>query len=80
LDREPVKTLLEVYREETGDMKEPGTMGGGTYARAVPNTVSVGAGFEGDGPPHESDERYAITSYLKCAKIYAHMLYALATK
>lgn len=78
LDKEPVKTLVEVYREETGDMKEPGTMGGGTYARAVPNTVAVGAGFPGDGPAHERDERYAVSSYIKCAKIYARMLYRLA--
>ena len=77
-DQEPVLTILEAYRAETGDMKEPQSMGGGTYARAVPNTVSVGTGWEGDGPAHENDERIHISHPLKMAKIYAHILYRLA--
>ena len=77
-DREPVLTILEAYREETGDMKPPRSMGGGTYARAVPNTVSVGTGWEGDGPAHENDERIHISHPLKMAKIYAHILFRLA--
>jgi succinyl-diaminopimelate desuccinylase len=77
-DREPVLTILEAYRAETGDMAEPKSMGGGTYARAVPNTVSVGTGWEGDGPAHENDERIHISHPLKMAKIYAHILYKLA--
>ena len=77
-DREPVLTILEAYRVETGDMAEPKSMGGGTYARAVPNTVSVGTGWEGDGPAHENDERIHISHPLKMAKIYVHILYRLA--
>jgi len=80
-DKEPVKTLLRVYREETGDMEsQPGTMGGGTYARATPHAVAYGAMFPGgsDGPAHEPNERIAIASLVKAAKIYAHALYALA--
>lgn len=81
LDAEPVATLLRVYREETGDTEsQPGTMGGGTYARATPRAVAFGAAFPGgqDGPAHEPDERIAISSLVKAAKIYAHALYALA--
>lgn len=81
LDQEPVKTLLRVYQEETGDTEsKPGTMGGGTYARATPNAVAYGAAFPNgaDGPAHEPDERIAIGSLLKAAKIYAHALYELA--
>ena len=81
LDREPVSTLLRVYQEETGDTtSRPGTMGGGTYARATPNAVAFGAGFPGgsDGPAHEPDERIAVESLVKAAKIYAHSLYELA--
>jgi succinyl-diaminopimelate desuccinylase len=77
-DREPVLTILEAYREETGDMTPPRSMGGGTYARAVPNTVSVGTGWDGDGPAHENDERIHISHPLKMAKIYVHILYRLA--
>lgn len=78
LDQEPVSTIVDVYRQETGDEKAPGVMGGGTYARAVPNTVSIGTGWDGDGPAHEHDERIHISHPLKMAKIYAHILYRLA--
>ncbi|HLV80135.1 MAG TPA: dipeptidase PepV [Chthonomonadaceae bacterium] len=81
LDQEPVATLLRVYREETGDTEsQPGTMGGGTYARATPHAVAYGAGFpwSHDGPAHEPDERFALSTLLDAAKIYAHALYELA--
>ncbi len=81
LDKEPVATLLRVYQEETGDLEsKPGTMGGGTYARATPNAVAYGAGFpkSKDGPAHEPDERIAVSTVLNAAKIYAHALYELA--
>ncbi len=81
LDQEPVATLLRVYQEESGDVtSKPGTMGGGTYARATPHAVAYGAAFPGgqDGPAHEPDERIAVSSLLNAAKIYAHALYELA--
>lgn len=77
-EQEPVLSVVEAYREETGDMRKPGVMGGGTYARAVPRTVSVGAGFDGDGPAHENDERIKVEHLVKMARIYANMLYRLA--
>ncbi|MER3466628.1 MAG: hypothetical protein C4340_05820 [Armatimonadota bacterium] len=78
LNSEPVLSVVEAYREETGDNREPGVMGGGTYARAVPRTVSVGGGWEGDGPAHENDERIKVEHLIKLARIYANMLYRLA--
>jgi succinyl-diaminopimelate desuccinylase len=81
LDQEPVSTLLRIYREATGDVtSQPGTMGGGTYARATPHTVAYGAGFPGgsDGPAHEVDERIAVSTVMNAAKIYAQALYELA--
>lgn len=77
-DQEPVLSIVEAYREETGDMREPGVMGGGTYARAVPRTVSVGGGWDGDGPAHENDERIKIEHLVKMARIYANILHRLA--
>ncbi len=77
IDHVLVKTIVDVYRAETGDMKEPETMGGGTYARAVPNCVAIGTCWEGDGDAHETDERIAIASMVKTARIYAHLLYRL---
>ncbi len=81
LDQEPARTLLRVYQQETGDTESrPETTGGGTYARATPNAVCYGAGFPGveHGPAHEPDERIAIDTLVRAAKIYAHALYELA--
>jgi succinyl-diaminopimelate desuccinylase len=77
-DHPLVKTIVDVYREETGESKEPGVMGGGTYARAIPNTVSIGTGWDGDGNAHETDERLAVQNLYKMSRIYAHILYKLA--
>lgn len=79
-DAEPVKTLLRVYREQTGDMTPPATMGGRTYATSVaPVGVAFGAAMKGDPEvAHQADERFAVERLLQCAKIYAHALYELA--
>jgi succinyl-diaminopimelate desuccinylase len=79
LEHPLVKTIVRVYEEETGEKKEPGVMGGGTYARALPNTVSIGTGWEGDGKAHETDERLKIEHLYKMSRIYAHIFYELAT-
>jgi len=79
LDHPLVTTIVDVYEEETGERKKPGTMGGGTYARAIPNTVSIGTGWEGDGRAHETDERLKVEHLFKMSRIYAHILYRLAT-
>ena len=79
LDHPLVTTIVDIYEEETGERKKPGTMGGGTYARAIPNTVSIGTGWEGDGRAHETDERLKVEHLFKMSRIYAHILYRLAT-
>lgn len=81
LDQEPVRTLLRIYRQETGDYdSQPKTMGGGTYARATPNCVAFGPDFPGsaDGPAHQPDERISIDNLIRATKIYAHAIYELA--
>lgn len=80
LDHPMVAAIVDVYRSETGDTsREPGVMGGGTYARKLPNTVSIGTGWEGDGDAHETDERCKVEHVFKMSRIYAHILYRLAT-
>jgi succinyl-diaminopimelate desuccinylase len=79
LDHPLVKTIVEVYANDTGETKKPGVMGGGTYARAIPNTVSIGTCWDGDGNGHETDERYKIEHLFKASRIYAHIFYRLAT-
>ena len=78
LDHPLVKTIREVVKDETGEDKAPGVMGGGTYARMIPNTVSIGTGWEGDGEAHETDERLKVQHLFKMSRIYAHILYRLA--
>ncbi len=79
-DSRLISTIVDAYRAETDDMTEPFTMGGGTYARAVPNTVSIGTGWLGDGGAHQTDERIKVDHLLKMAKIYARIFYDLALK
>lgn len=79
LDHPLVKAIVDVYTEETGETKKPGVMGGGTYARAIPNTVSIGTCWDGDGNGHETDERYKVEHLFKASRIYAHIFYRLAT-
>lgn len=79
LEHPLVKTICEVYEAETGEKRSPGVMGGGTYARALPNSVSIGTGWEGDGKAHETDERCKIEHLFKMSRIYAHILYRLST-
>lgn len=78
LDHPLVKTVVDVYAEETGEGLEPGVMGGGTYARAIANTVAIGTGWEGDGDAHENDERLKVEHLFKMSRIYAHILLRLA--
>ncbi len=78
LEHPLVKTIVDVHEAETGERLAPGTMGGGTYARAVPNTVSIGTGWVGDGKAHETDERLKVEHLFKMSRIYAHIFYRLA--
>ena len=77
-----VATLLQVYREETGDQTPPATMGGGTYARAMTKGVAFGMMFPdrdpGDGSAHEKDECLSVDHLIRAAKIYAKALARLA--
>jgi len=79
LDHPLVKAICDVVKEETGETGAPGVMGGGTYARMIPNTVSIGTGWEGDGDAHETDERLKVDNLFRMSRIYAHILYRLAT-
>ncbi len=80
VDAEPVKTLLAVYREHTGDMRPPVAIGGRTYATAVaPVGVAFGAAMPGDPDvAHQPDERILVERLIGCTKIYADALYRLA--
>lgn len=75
-----VKSLMNVYREETGDYEsEPITIGGGTYARAMKNAVAFGPMLPGQNEvAHQKDEYISIAHLMKITRIYAKALYELA--
>lgn len=77
---DPLMTaLLEVYRAETGDMRPPATMGGGTYARVMKKGVAFGPEFEGPtGGAHQPDEHWPVDHLIRACKIYARALARLA--
>ncbi len=79
LEHPMVKAIVEVYEVETGERLTPGVMGGGTYARAIPNTVSIGTGWQGDGEAHETNERLKVEHLYRMSRIYAHILYRLCS-
>ncbi len=73
-------TLMDVYKRHTGDMDcKPLVIGGGTYARAVKNTVAFGADFPGQPElAHQKNEHITVANLIKCAKIYADAIFELA--
>ncbi len=78
-DSELIQTLLRVYTEKTGLTGRPKSIGGGTYAKALPNTVAFGPIFPGDEVrEHEPDEYIEIDKLMKNAQIIAAAMYELA--
>lgn len=78
-DCELVQTLLQVYADETGLPAIPKSIGGGTYAKAIPNVVAFGPIFPGDEVrEHKPDEFMEIDKLMKNVHIFAEALYHLA--
>jgi succinyl-diaminopimelate desuccinylase len=75
-----IQTLLEAYQKHTNDYtSKPITIGGGTFARAMPNSVAFGPQFPGHPSYiHQKDEYTEIEDLLLATTIYAEALYALA--
>ncbi len=76
-----VELLTALYAEMTGTRLEPYTMGGGTYSRVLPDSITFGPGFpdlkekpelpENHGGAHAPDEFMHIPSYRRAFEIYA---------
>ncbi len=73
-------TLMDIYRKHTGDMEsKPLVIGGGTYARAVKNTVAFGARFPEDPDVMQQKNEYiSIDNMMKLTRIYAETIYRLS--
>lgn len=79
-----VQTLMEAWKEITGLEGKPFVMGGGTYARKIPNAVAFGPGQErnldelglpqGHGNCHCADETELLFNLKNAVKIYVAAL------
>lgn len=82
-----VDVLMRAWRAETGQDGEPFVMGGGTYARHIPNAVAFGPGMErdyaaaglprGHGHCHSADEAESLENIKSAVRIYVRALTAL---
>ena len=74
-----VKTLQDTYREITGRDEEPAALGGGTYAKLMPNTVAFGPNYkEFKGNPHSFDECMDLNMLKIGIEIYAKAVLRLS--
>ena len=74
-DSHLVQTLLNAYRNVTGDRSEPAAIGGGTYAKAMDNIVAFGPVFPGrECTEHQSNEYVEIDDLYMARKIYKEAL------
>jgi succinyl-diaminopimelate desuccinylase len=70
-----VKTLLDSYEAITGERGEPFAIGGGTYCRAIPHTVSFGGLFPGEEElAHQANEYVSLSSLRRMTHIYAEAM------
>jgi succinyl-diaminopimelate desuccinylase len=76
-----VAKLLKVYTDYTGDyVSAPKSIGGGTYAKMLPNVLAFGPIFPGDEVrEHKPDEFMELNRLADNANILAEAMYALAT-
>jgi len=80
-DTELVSTLMGVYNEINGSDSKPLSMGGGTYARELPNAVAFGIVREGDeNLCHVPDESVALDDLRFNTEIMAEAIKRLTTK
>ena len=74
-----IQKLQKVYEQQTGQKAELLCIGGGTYAKSMPNTVAFGPIFP-DEPcvEHEPDEYITLENLRRCTEIFAAAMVELA--
>ncbi|RCW51543.1 MULTISPECIES: dipeptidase PepV [unclassified Halanaerobium] len=74
-----IVTLMNAYREFTGDDRDPIAIGGGTYARKMKKGVAFGPLFPGEKElAHQKDEFISIDNLIKSTAIYAKSIIDIA--
>ena len=75
LDHPMIKAMLKAYYDVTESDKEPITMGGGTYARTMPNIVAFGCDTgEYNWHIHDDNEFVTLKSLQQQTEIYTEAL------
>lgn len=78
-DAEIVSKLLQVFKDRTGEDLPPKKIGGGTYARTLPNAVSFGPeGYFCESSAHMANEYITVDQLMFNAQIMADAIIALA--
>lgn len=74
-----IKTLANIYVEETGDtLNKPMTIGGGTYAKECKNTIAFGSHFPGkEDNIHSPNEKIDMEDFFNSMPLYARAIYEL---
>jgi len=74
-----VKTLKSIYEKNTGNKAYGIIIGGGTYARKIPNCVGYGPLYDGQAcGVHDADEFLPLEQLDLIYKIYKEAIYELA--
>ena len=81
-DDKKIKALTDACESVLGFECKPYTMGGGTYARWLANTVAFGSGVEGErkflgderGGAHQRDEYISVKEFFQGMEIYSRAL------
>ncbi len=76
VDSPLVSKLYNAYVQVTGDtVNKPSVIGGGTYAKYIPNSIAFGCEFPGnESHIHDADERLKITDLQKQVEIYVQAI------
>lgn len=78
-EHELIKKLQKVYEEQTGQKAKLLAIGGGTYAKEMPNIVAFGPIFPGKPDlDHQANEYIEVEDLVLNAKIYGNAIYELA--
>lgn len=78
-DHPLIKALQKVYTQQTGQEATLLAIGGGTYAKEMPNIVAFGPILPGEPDlDHQANEYIQIDHLLLNTRIYAQAIYALA--
>jgi len=79
IDSPLIVILTQVYNNQTGRNDTPIAIGGGTYAKDMPNIVASGPIMPGqEEVEHQPNEYIAIDQLVNITKIYAQDIYELA--